>query len=261
MAEAEELIQLLTNKTGMAAMLAPSFPIVFDYPAIVGKLKRLGFSYVVEVAVGAKKTNEGVVAYLQKNPQARLITSPCASFVQAARKKYPYIQKYLVSQIDSPMGATARIVRGKYPGSRPVFIGPCLAKKIEAKQNYPNLDILVLTFKEMNQVFDHFKIEENEQDHQADFDLKEQETRLYPISGGLTESSKIKNLLADDRIEVISGWQKCLEALRRFEENKNLRLLDILFCDGGCINGPGIASGLSLEERRKKVIAFWKKKE
>jgi len=259
MAEVEELIQLITNKARMAAMLAPSFPIVFNSPAIVSKLKRLGFSYVVEVAVGAKKTNQGVVAYLQKNPQARLITSPCASFVQAVRKKYPHIQKYLAPQIDSPMGATARIVREKYPGCRPVFIGPCLVKKMEAKQDYPNLDILVLTFKEINQVFDHYKIGEDEQDRQADFDLKEQETRLYPISGGLTESSKVKDLLADDRIEVISGWQKCLEALQRFEENKNLRLLDILFCDGGCINGPGIESSLNLADRRKRVVDFWEK--
>jgi len=159
------------------------------------------------------------------------------------------------------MGATARIVREKYPGCRPVFIGPCLVKKTEAKQDYPSLDILVLTFKEMNQVFDHFKIREDEQDRQADFDLKEQETRLYPISGGLTESSKVKDLLADDRIEVISGWQKCLEALQRFEENKNLRLLDILFCDGGCINGPGIESSLNLADRRKRVVDFWEKKD
>jgi len=33
--------------------------------------------------------------------------------------------------------------------------------------------------------------------------------------------------------------------------------LDILFCDGGCINGPGLISQASIKEKRHQVIKFW----
>ena len=40
----------------MVAMLAPSFPIVFEYPQIVTNLKKLGFTNVFEVSRGAIET-------------------------------------------------------------------------------------------------------------------------------------------------------------------------------------------------------------
>ena len=55
MNEIATLIELLEKKEKLVAMLAPSFPIVFEYPKIITMLKKLGFSYVVEVAVGAKE--------------------------------------------------------------------------------------------------------------------------------------------------------------------------------------------------------------
>lgn len=60
---------------------------------------------------------------------------------------------------------------------------------------------------------------------------------------------------------VISGLGKCGEAIKRFAESDKIQLLDVLFCDGGCINGPGIESRLNLAERRKKVVDFWQKSE
>lgn len=257
--ETDELLGLLSQKAPLVAMLAPSFPVVYDYPAIVGKLKRVGFSYVVEVAAGAQRTNEQVVELLKRNPQSRYITSPCASFSRVVRQKYPQLMRYLAFTADSPMAATAKIVKEKYPGHKPVFIGPCIAKKLEAKEDYPELNILVLTYKEMAEVFSKLGTVGDPADTQSDFDIKGSQTRLYPISGGLTESSKIKDFLADDTIEVVSGWQNCQEALERFLKNGDIRLLDILFCEGGCINGPGIVSPLSLEERRQRVSTFWEK--
>jgi len=32
--------------------------------------------------------------------------------------------------------------------------------------------------------------------------------------------------------------------------------LDILFCEGGCIGGPGIKSTLNTEERKKKILDY-----
>ncbi len=257
-AEPQILIDLLEKKQPIVAMLAPSFPIVYEYPHIAGKLKRLGFNYVVEVSAGAARTNEAAVELLKKDENARVITSPCASFVRMIRTKYPHLKEYLGFAADSPMVATAKMMKEMYPDHRPIFIGPCNAKKLEANEDYPELEIVSVTFKQMKRVFDHFGISDEQNDAQANFDLEEPHTRLYPISGGLAQSSFARDLLADDRMEVVSGWQNCEEALKRFEENDQIRLLDILFCEGGCINGPGIDSQLDTEQRREKVIEFWK---
>ncbi|MBU1164465.1 hypothetical protein KKA15_02800 [Patescibacteria group bacterium] len=259
MNEPEILIDLLEKKQPVVAMLAPSFPIVYQYPHIAGKLKRLGFAYVVEVSAGAKNTNSAAIEILKNDPKARIITSPCASFVRMIRTKHPHLKQFLGFAADSPMVATARIVNEKYPGHRAIFIGPCNAKKLEANEDYPELEIVSVTYKQMKDVFDHFQIQDEPNDKNTKFDIEEANTRLYPISGGLAQSSLVKDLLADDEIEVVSGWQNCEQALKRFETNERIRLLDILFCDGGCINGPGIDSPLNTDQRREKVIEFWKK--
>ena len=256
--EPQILIKLLEEKKPLVAMLAPSFPIVYQYPNIVGKLKRLGFTYITEVTAGAIDTNSQALEILKNDENARIITSPCPSFVRMIRTKYPHLKKYLGFAADSPMIATAKMVRKKYPGHKPIFIGPCNAKKLEANEDYPELEILSVPYKGMTQVFEYFQIKDDPTDKQAKFDIEEVHTRLYPISGGLAQSSKAKDFLSDDQIEVVSGWQNCEKAIKRFEENENIRLLDILFCEGGCINGPGIDSPLSIEERRERIVEFWK---
>lgn len=256
MTDIEILIDYLRKKEKMAAMLAPSFPISFEYPQIVGKLKRLGFSYVVEVTVGATWTNAGVVEALKKNPDSRFITAPCPSVVRMIRTSYPQLLKYLALQVDSPMAATARRLDETGLGLKKVFVGPCIAKKFEAAEDRKELSILVLTYEEMKMVFEKMGIEDDENDKKSDFDWKMEKTRLYPISGGLAQSAGLKTMLAEDEIGVVSGWKNCREALEKFE-NSNIRLLDILFCDGGCVNGPGIVNSLSLDERRKKIVRYW----
>ena len=257
MNEVNSLISLLNSKTKLVAMLAPSFPIVYQYPNIVGKLRRAGFGAVVEVSAGASETNRELRSAIASNPKGRFITSPCPTFVRFIRSKYPQLVKYLAFSADSPMVATAKIVLQKWPGYKPVFIGPCNVKKLEASEDHPDLKILVLTFKEMNEVFNKLNIQDSLDDGRFNFDIKGEETRLYPISGGLAESSHARDTMAEDQIRVVSGWQNCIKAVEEFETNPTIKLLDILFCDGGCINGPGIMSSLNMQSRRQKIIDHW----
>ncbi len=147
------------------------------------------------------------------------------------------------------MVATAKLVMEKYPGYRPVFIGPCNIKKLEASQDYPQLQILVITYKELNTIITDFNRMIPAEVHDT-FDIAEGSTRIYPFDGGLTESSGVRDILTDDQIRIVSGWKNCEAALQEFESNPAIRLLDVLFCEGGCINGPGIQSKLSSEERK-----------
>lgn len=257
MSEVQELIELLEKKAPMTAMVAPSFPIVYDHRNLVGMLKRLGFLKVMEVTLGAEETNKMLQAALQNQPEARFITSPCPSLVRLVRAQYPELKPYLAFAVDSPMIASARIVQEKFPGTRPVFIGPCVAKKFESKEDYPELDILVLNYKEMTEVFGHFNFEPQPEDLGQRFDLEATHTRLYPISGGLAQSSFLREVLAEDQYEVVSGWERCKHALERFRLNEKVRVLDILFCDGGCINGAGVGSELTINQRQDRVIQYW----
>lgn len=254
--DAQTLITLLKEKQLLAAMVAPSFPIMYKENELIAKLKAIGFTYVLEVAAGAKRTNEAVVKALRDDPAARFITSPCPSFVRFVRTKFPQYEKYLAEQVDSPMIATARIVQEKYPGFRPVFIGPCNVKKLESSQDYPELNILVVTYKELEEVFTELQAGQGDLAQSA-FDVSEISTRIYPYDGGLTDSSGVRDILSDDEIRIVSGWNACEGALKEFESNPKIRLVDILFCEGGCINGPGVISTLSLEDRKKKVQEYY----
>lgn len=256
MSDTDKLVELLNKKSKLVAMVAPSFPIMYEPTEIASKLRRIGFSKVVEVAVGAKKTNEQAAAILSNNPTTRFITSPCASFVRLMRTKHPELLHYVAFEIDSPMVATAKIVANLWPDHQPVFIGPCLVKKLESSQDHPELNILVLTYRELEVVFSKMHIGNLPESQNNGFDLEEASTRIYPIDGGLTDTSGARKLLGDDEIRIVSGWKNCEIALNEFEKNKKIRLLDILFCDGGCIMGPGITSELSLEQRREKVVSY-----
>jgi len=254
--DAQKLVELLKHKQQLAAMIAPSFPIMYKENELIAKLRVIGFTYVLEVAAGAKRTNEAVLKALRDDSNARFITSPCPSFVRFVRTKFPQYEKYLAEQVDSPMIATARIANEMYPGFQPVFIGPCNVKKLESSQDYPELNILVITYKELEEVFAAVQagIEDTQQ---ASFDVSEVSTKIYPYDGGLTDSSGVRDILSDDEIRVVSGWKACEEALTEFESNPKIRLVDILFCEGGCINGPGVVSGLSIEDRKKKIQEYY----
>jgi len=256
--EASELIKLIDGREKLCAMLAPSFPVMFNYPEIVGMLKRLGFKYVVEAAKGAEETNKQLLALMKLHPDRKYITNPCPGIVRLIRNKHHYLSQYL-TPIDSPMSATAKIVAKKWPNFKKVFIGPCVMKKLEAKEDRPELDILVLTYKELQDVFKEKNILPRISDKFSSFDIRAKDTRLYPVSGGLSQSSGIINKFTDPEYDVISSPQLAEKALEEFIAHYDLKILDILNCEGGCINGPGIVSSDSLDRRRQKVINYWNK--
>lgn len=257
--EVKEFINLIEKEEKMVAMLAPSFPVVFKYPEIIGMLHRLGFKHVVEVARGAEKTNKQLLALSKLHPSRQYITNPCPTIVRLIKNKYPHLVKHL-SPIDSPMSATAKIVAKKYPKYKKVFIGPCLLKKMEAREDHPKLNILVLTYKELQDIFKEKNIKPKITDKLYSFDISARDTRLYPISGGLSQSSGVINKFTDPEYDVISGPKLANKVLEEFLQKPELKILDILNCDGGCINGPGIVSEDSLDRRRQKIINYWNKR-
>lgn len=256
--EAKELIGLAEKGVNMVAMMAPSFVVVFEYPEIIGMLKKIGFKRVVEVSRGAEETNKQLLALMKLHPDRKYITSPCPTVVRVVRNKFPNLIKYL-APIDSPMVATAKICDKKWKNYKKVFIGPCMLKKLESKEDHPELDILAITYKDLQDIFRMEKNRAGFFEKFADFDIKARGTRLYPISGGLAQSSGIIKKLTDPQYDVVSGPALVEKNLQEFLNKPELKILDILNCEGGCINGPGIVSSDSFDRRRQKIINYWSK--
>jgi hypothetical protein len=108
----------------------------------------------------------------------------------------------------------------------------------------------------LSQILTRFNIKE-ETGANSDFDIAEPGlTRIYPIDGGLSHSSGVSKSFQADQVKAVSGWKNCMEAIKDFDTNPKIRLLDILFCEGGCIGGPGIKSTLTTEERKQKILDY-----
>jgi iron only hydrogenase large subunit-like protein len=63
-------------------------------------------------------------------------------------------------------------------------------------------------------------------------------------------------VLRSDEIIIVSGINNLESAVEEFKNNPKIRFIDALFCEGGCINGPGIVSNLSTEGRKDKVLKY-----
>ncbi len=239
-------------------MLAPSFVSVYNYPDIVYRLRALGFDKVVEVTFGAKMTNINYYEILKNSDDRTWISSPCPTLVNIIRGKYPHLLRNLVP-IHSPMGCMGLICRKHFPGYINVFVGPCLTKKMEA-QEIGCVDE-VLTFRELDELFVKNGIEEKitEERNMVTFDkLYNDYTKIYPLSGGLSDTLQYKRILKKKDILVTEGMDNILKILDGFKDGyyKEYRFLDILTCEGGCINGPGINYKYPVKERIKRVKGY-----
>jgi iron only hydrogenase large subunit-like protein len=187
------------------------------------------------------------------------ISSTCPVIVAMIKSKYP---KYVdnIIPVVSPMAATARILDKHYPKHEILFIAPCVAKREEAKK-YGKLIDNVITFSELKQLLEYAKenkLFKNKKPKSHLFDkFYAYLTKIYPISGGLTETLHKHDILKKDEVIIVEGLEKLSKL---FEKNipKKVRFLDILFCVGGCIGGPGVASTEPIKKRYGTVMKYLK---
>ena len=155
-----DILRDIRNGEKVVAMVAPAVLSQFNtsIEQIYGALKAMGFHDVIEVAQGAMETTRiEAEEFMEKmhGGQAFMTTSCCPSYIQLAEKHLPEIKKY-ISTTGSPMYYTGKIARAEYPGAKTVFIGPCIAKRKEARDN-EDVDY-VLTFEEMSSLFAGYEI-------------------------------------------------------------------------------------------------------
>lgn len=252
--ELEEKISIIKNNKAVA-MLAPAFAIDFEYPNIIGMLKKLGFTEVTELTFGARMVNWAYANYVKEHPTQELfISSPCPTVVALIKSQYPELVKYLIP-IVSPMAAMAKICKKLKPKYKVIFISPCWAKELLEAPKYKEIDAAI-TLKDLKQIFEKEGIKNEDFAKKVCFDsLIREYTKIYPISGGLASTSHIKTLFKEGEILVTDGSENLKKAFNDFKAGVSpYKFMDLLNCPGGCIGGPAINRQDLSTEQRKEII-------
>lgn len=146
--------------------------------------------------------------------------------------------KPYVSTTGSPMYYTARIAKEKYPESLVVFIGPCVAKRSEARRDEA-VDY-VMTFEEINAIFDGLSIDMVPKENSSFRCSAPKEGKGFGMSGGVIGAVKAQNLIPDLKALQVSNLnKKNIGLLRAFSKGKApVNFIEVMACEGGCITGP-----------------------
>lgn len=231
-------------------------------PAIVGQFgdvslgkirsafKAIGFAGMVEVALFADilTLKEALVfdREIKTDADFMLTSCCCPIWIAMVRRGFSQYMKKIPDAV-SPMIASGRAVKRLEPSAMTVFIGPCLAKKVEAREkDVADAVDFVLTFEETRDIFNAFRIdfselEEDEKEHSS------RGGRIYGRTGGVSEAVRdtVRRLNPRRTINVhaeqADGTKSCRELLRRLQEGKiTANFLEGMGCEGGCAGGPKV---------------------
>ena len=186
------------------------------------------------------------------------ISTACPAVVE-------YINKYVpertanLTKLTSPLLAHCRLLKtalGK--DIEVIFIGPCIAKKIEADR-HPDLLSLSLSFTDLRQWLKDENIVLKDI-HTSVFDKfvmsKAEEGTAYPVEGGMIETLKPYEQSQKAYLMQITGIENIKRELKNIREEALDRpiFIECLACEGGCVNGPCTSSKKSGLEKRVEIL-------
>ena len=255
--------RMLRRDAPVYISLAPSF--VSEFPeyttaALIRALKKLGFTGVSETALGAEVVTAKTAEFLNASPNGVYISTACPSAVDYIRKYKPELTQCLVG-MQSPLMAHASMLRRWYGEDiRVVFIGPCVAKKTES-DDFPSLIDVSLTFNDLRRWFeDEGFVPEFMLPAEDDSFIPANATEgaMYPVDGGMVGSIKKVAIKQPVNFMHISGIANIKDALTGLDPNqKEAKIfIELLVCEGGCINGPGTSSKMGTIVRYLKVDQY-----
>lgn len=252
--------EMLQSGVRAAVSLAPSFACLFEpwqIRRVPSMLRKLGFGYVAETAVGAGLVSEAMQELLVRQPDKSFLSTACPAFVRYILHYRAELKDYLMPLV-SPMLAHGRHLKSKLgPQTKVVFIGPCVAKKFEARQDPGRAIDAVLTFDELLQWLGQEQINPANFEESA-FDEQPSKTAVvYPLEGGGLKTSSLEVDPFGTRTGAISGFAEICDMLDGIGQVPAGGVIEPLFCSQGCINGPLLDREKPLFERRKCVLDYF----
>lgn len=251
-----------SSEGSVYALIAPAFLGQFS-DVTPGKLrtalKKIGFDGMLEVALFADiLTMKEALEFdqnIREESDFQLTSCCCPMWIGMIRKIYNELMPHVPGSV-SPMIACGRTVKLLHPDALTVFIGPCLAKKAEAREkDIAGAVDYVLTFQEVQNIFDALGIvpsemEESEKDHSS------RAGRIYARAGGVSEavSETVKRLNPNRTITVrtkrADGVPACKAMISELLEGKSsANFYEGMGCKGGCVGGPRSVTGIEEGER------------
>lgn len=252
---------LIESGKDVYVSLAPSWISEFEgLPAenMIASLRRLGFRGVGETAVGAEEVSANIAQLLGQKESGMFISTACPAVVE-------YVRKYLPEMVDnltpfsSPLLSHCRMLKDKLGSDiEIVFVGPCIAKKLEADA-HPELLSLSLSFADIRQWFKEAGIIP-EDIHTSVYDkfvmTKAQEGTAYPIEGGMVETIKPYPSADKAYMMQIAGISNIKRELQNFKpENFDKPVfIECLACAGGCVAGPCMSNKKAGFDKRIEIL-------
>lgn len=250
--EKSQLIDILKAiKSGkkVVAMLAPS--VVGQLPCTIGQiaggLKKVGFLNVVEVAFGADITTINEAKEFGEKIAGTtgfMTTSCCKAYAEAVKKHMPELSPY-VSHTETPLHYTAKNEKSRDAEIITVFIGPCIAKRVEGFDD-ENVDY-VMTFEEMGALLVAFRVELSKCEQLEFTEKASRGGRAFGFSGGV--AGAVIAASGDNHginPVYINGLDTAaIKRLKGYAKDKKCpegNLIEVMACAGGCIGGPCVTN-------------------
>lgn len=262
---------LKERKVPVYAIVAPAFIGQFGETVTPGQLrtalKRLGFYGMVEVALFADilslKEALEFDEHVKKEGDFVLTSCCCPMWVAMIKKVYHQLVPYISPSV-SPMVACGRGIKKIHPEAKVVFIGPCIAKKAEAKENDVKDAVdYVLTFQELLRVFEVLGInpaaeKEDSSEHTS------LAGRIYARTGGVSKAvaDTLARIRPEKNIKIkaiqADGVRECRKLLQDALNGKiTANFYEGMGCIGGCVGGPKAI--LEAERGKELVNAYGEK--
>ncbi len=245
--------------------LAPSWITEFEgisAEQMIAAIRRLGIKGVSETALGAEEVSCQTAHILEeaakKGDNRVFLSTACPSVVEYINKYIPQMSGNLINVL-SPLLSHCKMLKQNLGNDiETIFIGPCIAKKLEADR-HPDLLSLSLSFGDLKQwlkdegvnlaeiktsVFDKFVL------------AKAEDGTAYPIEGGMLETLKPYEQTDKTYLTQITGIENLKRELAGYVNRSFDRpvFIECLACEGGCVNGPCVSNKKSGLEKRMEIM-------
>ena len=226
--------------------IAPSYMGLLKFKTIGqvnAALRKLGFKDVRETSEGAAVVTQEYAKLLEEGRMENIITTCCPSCNDLIEIYYPQLIKYLAPVV-SPMIAHGKLLKKEFgQETKVVFLGPCIAKKKEAKDPRHDCYIdAVLNFSEVERWLreEEIVIEDCEEIPFTNMDPKV--NRLYPVTNGVVNSVLTTERKSDSyRKFYVHGSKNCIDLCDSMSRGEiNGCFIEMNMCSGGCIKGPTV---------------------
>jgi two-component system NtrC family sensor kinase len=251
---------LLGQQPAPIAILGASFPAAFPgvRPGqVVAALKRLGFGEVVEVAFGGELVAREYKRLLSEGAAMPLISSNCPAVVTYIEKYYPELLDNLAPVVSS-ITAMGRVIKDSYrPGSKVVFIGPCVAARAEREDpRVAGAIDAVITFGELEELFAQKDIVAEMQEDMPTTGPRPNRARMGSFPGSYAMTAGISGDPARNDIVVAEGFQRVREVIADLAKKEiKPTFVELYMCES-CAEGPVMQRDVSLLKKKQLILEY-----